>query len=249
MSANAPITPLTIPADALASPAGTSLIIVGGTFDPPHAAHVALAQAARASLPDARAAWLLFVPAARSPHKPAPIASDADRLAMLRLATAGVANAAVWSDELDRASAPAFSGGSFTIDTLTRARQWTSALGYPPPHLHLLMGTDQVLALHRWREPHAILAMSEPLILARDDTTTTLASNLRATGTWDESTIARLTNALVPAPLRPESSTAIRARLATGARAESLADLGWLTPAVAAYIDQHNLYRTPTPAQ
>lgn len=80
-----------------------AVLLMGGTFDPPHVAHVAQARSAlrRAMAPGA---WLVLVPAARSPLKRGgPGARDRDRVAMLRAAFAGVGRATVWTDELDRA--------------------------------------------------------------------------------------------------------------------------------------------------
>jgi nicotinate-nucleotide adenylyltransferase len=247
-----PITPLPVPAETLK--AGAELILVGGTFDPPHAAHVALAQFARdtATFPDRPLPWLVFVPAARSPHKSAsPIASDADRVSMVRIALEGVPNACVWTDEIDRAARdPADSpggGGSFTVDTLRRARAWVAAT-HPsaiPLRLHLVLGADQAVALHRWREPGAILSLAHPLVLARADWSNpaSLRTALLATGAWPPESIDRLAERVVPAPLRPESSTAIRQRLAAGEHAETLAADGWLSPALARFIEQRGLYR------
>jgi nicotinate-nucleotide adenylyltransferase len=170
--------PLPLVGPAL-DPRITTVVLFGGTFDPPHLAHAQLAHEARdrAAADHPGSAWLLAVPAARSPHKSAgPIASDAHRAAMLRLAFADVPRAAVWTDELDRAAAAraaAKPDASFAIDTLRRARAWLDAHGGSAVTLRLLIGADQALALHRWREPAALIALAPPLIMLR--ATTTLA--------------------------------------------------------------------------
>jgi nicotinate-nucleotide adenylyltransferase len=119
-----------------------TIVVCGGSFDPPHAWHALGARRAAAVLtradPDAADAWVLYVPAARSPHKGEPGASDAQRLRMLRLALrdAGPVEGvrwAIWTDEIDRARAAKHaaraSGGvpqpppSYTVDTLKRLRE------------------------------------------------------------------------------------------------------------------------------
>src|ERR1051325_10166192 len=97
-----PITPVPLP------PWARQVLVFGGTFDPPHAAHVELPVKVRDALlgPDA---WVLFVPAARNPLKsPGPDASDLDRLNMLRLAIAdrfgaeAASRIVTWHDEINR---------------------------------------------------------------------------------------------------------------------------------------------------
>jgi nicotinic acid mononucleotide adenylyltransferase len=88
---------------------------------PPRPHRLALA-ARDAIYPDDRhaPAWLVFVPAARNPHKPTnPAATNAQRVEMLRLATADADRVAIWTDEIDRAHETA---PSFWADTIERAR-------------------------------------------------------------------------------------------------------------------------------
>jgi nicotinate-nucleotide adenylyltransferase len=122
--------------------------ILGGTFDPVHNAHLALARAALAQLGLERILGLpTGAPKYRVPAKtPAP-----QRLAMLRLALQGEPRYAIDERELD----PAHSG--YTFDTL-------ESLGGRPV---LLMGADQYAKFetwHRWRE---ILARAEIAVFAR----------------------------------------------------------------------------------
>ena len=142
-----------------------TVVLFGGSFDPPHRAHAALPDAVRAALPDAECAWLLYIPAARSPHKQrGPVASDDQRLEMLRLAIKDVAHAAVWTDEVDRATSGT---PSFTIDTVRRARAWLDASGGTRVTLRLLIGADQAAKFHTWREPRRIIDIAEPLVMLR----------------------------------------------------------------------------------
>src|SRR5438309_583709 len=94
----APITPAPIPLDA------PTILLFGGTFDPPHAAHAILPVQVRDTMLGP-GAWLLYVPTAQNPLKTAgPQAPEHDRLAMLRILVQGVdGRASIWTDELDRA--------------------------------------------------------------------------------------------------------------------------------------------------
>src|SRR5262245_39793105 len=95
-----PITPVPLPVTV------QDVLLFGGTFDPPHLGHVRIPiQVLDRAMP--AGAFLLYVPAARSPLKESgPQASDADRVEMLRLVLTelGTPNrTAIWTDELDRA--------------------------------------------------------------------------------------------------------------------------------------------------
>lgn len=111
--------------------------------------------------------WLLFIPAARSPHKSSVVASDEHRLAMLRYAIDLPGQRSIWTDELDRAAwarehGPA-AAPSFTIDTLHRLRKVLPAR----VNLRLLIGSDQLGAFHKWNKPREIIKLAEPLIMMR----------------------------------------------------------------------------------
>jgi nicotinate-nucleotide adenylyltransferase len=116
------------------------LAIFGGTFDPVHLGHLNAAWEA-AELLDAE---VRLMPASVPPHRPAPIASAPQRVAMLQAALRGQSRLGVDTRELDRG------GPSYTIDTLheLRAEQGARAL-------ILLIGDDAFAGLaswHRWRE-------------------------------------------------------------------------------------------------
>lgn len=226
--AHSPITPVPAPAEA------RTIIVFGGTFDPPHRAHVELPRAARERTDPG--AWLLYVPAARSPFKASgPAASDADRLSMLRLATQDEPRTSVWTDELDRAAA---GHPSYTVETLERLR---SALG-PGPALRLLIGADQAAALHAWREPRRVVELAEPLVMMRGDAESAegLVARLRGAGFWSEAELASWTPRIVPIPRLQISATRVRQLLADGAADERLAP--FLDPRVLAYIRSRGLY-------
>ncbi len=123
--------------------------IFGGTFDPVHVGHLAIANAALESIPLDR---VLFVPARRAPLKEhGPVAGETDRLTMLELAVVGEPRFSVSRIELDR------DGPSYTVDTL-EALAGTDLL-------FLILGGDALAALPRWKDPDRI-AMLATLVVA-----------------------------------------------------------------------------------
>jgi nicotinate-nucleotide adenylyltransferase len=126
--------------------------VFGGTFDPVHVGHLAIAVAALESVPLDR---VLFVPARRSPLKDRdPLASVADRVAMLEAAIAGEPRFALSRVELER------EGVSYTVDTL-------EALRSEGGELFLILGSDALADLARWRAPDRIHELSTILVAAR----------------------------------------------------------------------------------
>ena len=131
--------------------------IYGGTFDPPHAGHIAAAQAAMEAL---HLDKLLLIPDAQPPHKQLPqgSATPQQRYDMTVLATASLGKLAEVSDmELRRA------GVSYTADTLAALRAQ-----YPEDTLYLLMGSDMFLSLHTWRRPEDIVALAHIAPFSRE---------------------------------------------------------------------------------
>lgn len=241
-----PITPLTL------SRRVRTVLVFGGSFDPPHSYHTVAPLTAQNLLCGDRG-YLLYIPAAQSPHKTrAPRASQADRLAMLHLAIGDRrlnTIMGVWTDELDRARP---GEPSYTIDTLRRLRRIL------PDHveLRLLIGMDQAFAFHRWKSPRAIIKLAEPLVMARPPYLTAfdLASELDRTGFWTRPEIAAWCRRLAPNLIHHHSSTDVRGAI-PGAPADPdrWADkdgLRYVPREVAAYIIEHNLYGfRPTPAR
>jgi len=126
--------------------------VFGGTFDPVHVGHLAIARTAVETVPLDR---VLFVVARRSPLKDrSPQASEADRVAMLRLAVSGEPAFAVSTLELERA------GPSYTVDTLEQlARSGAS--------LFLILGGDAFAALGGWQRAERIREIATILVAAR----------------------------------------------------------------------------------
>lgn len=198
------------------------IIVFGGTFDPPTRAHVELPELARQRV---GADLIAYVPAAQSPHKlDRPPTPPHHRLAMLRLALQASPHAVVLTDELDRA---ADGRPSYTVDTLRALRD-----RLPHVALRLLIGTDQVHAFDRWREPDEIVRLAEPLVMVRPpETRESLLAALPASSreTWAQR--------LVEIPPLPISATDVREHVAAG---HCIRDL--VPPAVADYIAEHGLY-------
>ncbi len=124
--------------------------VFGGTFDPVHVGHLAIALAALETVPLER---VVFVPARRSPLKErGPIAAPEHRLAMLERATEDEPRFSVSRIELDR------EGPSYTVDTL-------EALA-GEGRLFLILGADASAALERWKDPDRVRALAT-LVVAR----------------------------------------------------------------------------------
>src|SRR6266511_96035 len=125
--------------------------VFGGTFDPVHVGHLAIAVAALETVPLDR---VLFVPARRSPLKDRdPVASVADRVTMLEAAIANEPRFGLSRIELER------DGVSYTVDTLEALRS--------QGELFLILGSDALADLARWRTPDRIREMATILVAAR----------------------------------------------------------------------------------
>ncbi|MEA9580144.1 nicotinate-nucleotide adenylyltransferase [Xanthomonas nasturtii] len=214
----------------------------GGTFDPIHLGHLAIACAAR----DELGALVHLVPAADPPHRAAPGATAAQRAQMLELALAGQPGLQLDSRELQRAShqlAP-----SYTVETL---RELRDALG-PTTPIAWLLGADAFVGLHRWHQWEALFELAHFVIAARPGTSLDLsdAPHLAAAvqGRWAASTDALLA---APAgrlwqlhhPLRGESASEVRAQIAAGGPWQAL-----VPAAVAGFIAREGLYGCPRAA-
>jgi nicotinate-nucleotide adenylyltransferase len=210
---------------APAARAATRLGLYGGSFDPVHRAHLWVARTAQQRYALDHLVW---IPAARPPHKPGvELASGAHRLAMLELALAGEPGWSASSTELERA------GPSYTVDTL---RELAAARGHARG-LHLVIGGDNLGFFPQWRELGALLELAQPIVVARRDGARAALDALRARLTAAQ--FARLEAGFLDGEPVDLSATELRARLATGE--DVSADL----PAgVDAYIRNHRLYRT-----
>ena len=206
--------------------------LLGGTFDPVHEGHLHAATCVRSALGLPRVALL---PCAVPPHKPEGlVASDDDRLAMLRLAVADRPGLELCTWEVDRG------GRHYTIDTLRALR---GARGWDPV---FVVGMDALADLASWREPDRLLAEFDLVAVDRPGRTVEEAAariaGLGATRVraWDGSAdVGRGGRVFhLGIPPRDVSASEIRRRCAAG---EPLDDL--VPPAVARYIRERKLYR------
>ena len=213
--------------------------ILGGTFDPPHQGHVALARlcVARLELDE-----LLWIPTGMSWQKATDITPAAHRLAMTELAAGSMQDVAaqvrVSRMEVDR------EGPSYTIDTVRALRRQVG----PETSIAWLMGADQLLGLHSWHgwrelfaEVHLCVATRpgfdlhalRPEVeqeLERRAASTALIQSTPSGHMWLDQTLAV-----------DLSSTELRRRLSQdGSHDASVQDL--LPAGVAGYIQQHRLY-------
>ena len=129
--------------------------IFGGTFDPPHLAHLTVAEAAREALDLDR---VLFIPAATAPLKDRPPTPAKHRLEMTRLAVIGNPKFEIDDCEIKR------EGISYTIHTVRDL-----AIRYPQAELRLIIGGDQLESFDRWREPHELIKAAPLVVYRRGD--------------------------------------------------------------------------------
>ena len=196
----------------------TRIGILGGTFDPIHYGHLAIAEEARVAL---RFDRVLFIPVARQPLKRGEhVAAPAQRLEMARLACAGNPAFEVSPMEIERR------GPSYTIDTLAALRDTGLS------ELHFIVGFDAAADLHRWHAARAILALARIVAVGRPGFTLDATALDRDLPGLSE----RLT--VLVGPSLDISSSALRRRVADGR------PIRYQTPdAVVEYIAAHGLYQ------
>ncbi|MEM8835934.1 MAG: nicotinate (nicotinamide) nucleotide adenylyltransferase [Planctomycetota bacterium] len=222
--------------DAIPVPADVrTLLIFGGSFDPPHLAHVTLSIAARDAL---GLDWLLVIPAGRSPFKSnAPIANDSHRVSMLERAFSDDARSSVSTIELGTETGER--PPSYTVDTLRRLRD-----ALPGVSMRLLIGADQALSFHRWREFEAIISLAEPAVMPRPgDAEDPTRFEQEMLAHWSPEEAARWRQRLLGVPTLDVSATAIREAFA-GRGDRGVLDRS-LDPRVLAYIREHGVYDRP----
>lgn len=218
---------------------GASLqVFYGGTFDPVHHGHLAIARSAR----DELAVPVRLMPAADPPHRAPPGADAGQRAAMLQLAIAGEPGLQVDLRELRRARQQP-GRPSWTIDTL---RQIRAEIGMQVP-VALLMGADSLLGLPGWHEWEHLLDLAHIVVAERPGSALDggqlpplLAAHLH--GAWTSSA-AELDMAAagrvlrLRQPLHAGSATAVRQMIASGGPWQS-----HVPEPVAAFIIENGLY-------
>jgi nicotinate-nucleotide adenylyltransferase len=200
--------------------------IFGGSFDPVHQAHLALARVALSSL---QLTELRLVPVGHAWQKDRLLADASHRIAMLRaaVATEPVDARLVLDDCEVRRGGP-----SYTVETLRDV--YVEA---PGAEVFLIIGQDQYAGLHTWYGWSEIVQLATLAVAARADQAVVPSAEL-----------AGVPHRMVqlPLPAMVVSSTAVREHLARGETAASLVP-ALLPVTVAGYIDSHHLYAQGTP--
>ncbi|MBK7616537.1 MAG: nicotinate-nucleotide adenylyltransferase [Vitreoscilla sp.] len=192
--------------------------LFGGSFNPPHLAHLALARLARDELQLQQVRWL---PAGQPWQKPAgSLAPGEHRAAMACLLAQDDTDFVVDTREIER------QGPSYTIDTVRELRA-----EQPGAEIVLIIGQDQYANLDTWRDAAQLRSLVTLAVAARN------GRQPAPPAAW-----AHIPHRLVLLPLPPMaiSATDIRQRIA---QQQPIAAL--VGKAVAGYIDQHLLYRVP----
>jgi nicotinate-nucleotide adenylyltransferase len=209
----------------------TRIGILGGTFNPPHLGHLALARHALEELGFER---VVLMPAHGAPHKPAvDDPGPAHRLQMCRLAVGDEAGLAVCELEIERG------GPSYTVDTLRAIHA-----SYPDAQLTFIVGADTARTLPVWREPGELLALADLAVAARVGSTgrREVLDILAPLTSTDGRAAATERGAggvrFLEMPVIEISSSLVREHVARGEPIEEL-----VGPTVAAYIAEHDLYR------
>jgi len=189
--------------------------ILGGTFDPPHIGHIALAQAAMAQLELDEVLW---IPAGRNPLKQRRATPAKQRLEMVQLAIEGQPAMAASDIEISRG------GPSYTVDTLFELQH------VKPGDYWLILGADSLKSFDSWKGPERILKMARLAVTVRpphtrDSVEDKMTAELKRAIDWIEM------------PVSDVSSTDIRLRV------DERRVFNQLVPAkVYDYIKKHKLY-------
>lgn len=211
--------------------------IFGGSFNPPHAGHVAIAEAVlRSGLVDE--VWFVLSPQNPLKHHGPGFAPEADRLAMLRLAVEGHQGLKVSDVEL-RLPRP-----SYTVNTLRHL-----AAENPGCRFRLIIGEDNWAVFPLWREHDVLLRDFRPIVYRRGDDPGTdryisQSPDGNTTSVFGKEASPKSVpgvDVLENAGLFPVSSTGIRDLLANGGDVNNLLD-----EKVYNYIRQHGLYGVKT---
>jgi len=195
--------------------------LFGGSFDPPHHGHLAIATAAANAL---GLDSVLFAPAGRQPLKlDGTVTSFEDRLAMVELACREDSRFA--ASEID---APRADGlPNYTVDTLSELER-----RMPQAKRFNLVGADSFLSLPKWREPARLLELAEWIVVSRPGFTIG-SLTLLGLDVHQQKRVHLLDNVH-----EDIAATGLRGRLEAG---DPCVDL--IAPAVLDYIQSHNLYQ------
>lgn len=192
--------------------------MMGGTFDPIHVGHLAIADDVREALGLER---ILFIPAGVPPHKPEDsVAPVAHRVAMVEAAIADNPAFELSRVEVDRP------GLSFTVDTVEQLAATFEVT--------VILSAETFHELPTWHEPDRLFAAARVAVVPREGYAAADPAWLASAFPGREDRVT-----YVEAPHLDVSSTGIRARVAAGRTIRYLVPL-----AVGSYIDAHGLYRS-----
>ena len=214
--------------------------LLGGSFNPVHNGHLAIARQTRDLL---SLDQILFIPAGDPPHKPiGTLAPAKDRFEMVRLAIASDPTFAVSDVEINRP------GKSYTLDTIRTLRQQYG----PSTRLFFLIGLDAFLDFPTWHEPATLLTLCSFVVISRPGISFQPLATMNLLPAIPQESLAALDAGrrsklevplshhqliCVRVPPTHVSASDIRTRVRL---AQPLADL--LPPSVESYILEHHLY-------
>jgi nicotinate-nucleotide adenylyltransferase len=192
--------------------------IFGGSFDPVHNAHLAIARACQRQV---RLDEVWFTPTAIQPLKQqGPRATNQNRVEMLRLAIENEPTWRVCTMEIDRG------GFSYTVDTLRQIHE-----ELPDAEQFFLIGADALQDVAKWREPREIFRMATPLVVCRAAQPAPDLEQLKLLCTPNTQPQS------IEMPAMDVSSSEIRRRIAAGQPIDK-----FVPDAVAEFIARHRLY-------
>lgn len=190
--------------------------LFGGSFDPPHDGHIAMARAAREAL---GVDEVIFIPNARNPLKARAEASPAHRLRMVEIAIQDEEGFSASDVETSRG------GRSFAVETVEEM-----TLIRPGEKAWFLLGTDALAGIMQWKSPERLVKLCRLGVFARPGTEVDKALRMVSDEIADRVDI-------IPAPLHAASSSLVREEIMRGISPER-----WIDTRVWSYIQQHGLY-------
>jgi nicotinate-nucleotide adenylyltransferase len=203
----------------------SALGILGGTFNPPHVAHLVCAREALEQLGLDR---VVLMPVAAPPHKPLPDDPGPEvRLELCRQAAAGDEHLEVSDLEVRRG------GPSYTAATLEELHATR-----PEDELTFIAGGDMAASLPEWRDPERVLELARFAVAEREGAERKEIERRTASLRGRERIV------FFDMPRLDVSSSDVRSRVAAGRPIDDL-----VPPPVAAYIAEHGLYRTAVTAR
>ncbi len=197
-----------------------NIAVFGGSFNPVHNGHIALAQKMRDkfSLEE-----IILIPTFQTPLKDnTPMVSPEHRLNMLRIAFKDIDYVSISDIEIER------QGNSYTVDTLSEIVK-----KYPDDKLHIIVGADAFMQLPLWRFPEIIFRLAKVLTIARDSVDYEMILN-RA---YEYENVYNAECGVIKDPVSDLSSTKVRNAIKAGKDTKQ-----YLPKAVSEYIKEQKFY-------